>query len=247
MPSDNRFLEVLYNIYEETNWPKELTLIILGSILGGLIFTAISPIVVPVIHDAQVNHFGVQNPTLGVEVEYAEDVESSTFNVSDQESYDRYRVIIRNPSSRRLTTVTIGLAFLGGIEAQEVGHYQVTDASSYSANARLAVQNHVENTTHITNAIRISHLPPGKVVTATFLIDRSPEERVLPGYWETSGLQNYNASKGTVMVSGQFRWNFKGSIYTENEGFTHINASKRASPYRFDNCIGEQSPEICAN
>lgn len=163
------------------------------------------------------------------------------------ETYERYRIFIHNPSDRTLNTLTVGLAFPGGIEAQTLGGHQPIDASSYSRIARFAKpqSNRPSNATFLTNAVRIRQLPPDKVITASFLIDRSPEEAPLPGYWETEGLEEYNFSKRSVMVSGEYRWDFKGSVYTEKREFTYVNASYRQSRRRFDICIGDQRREIC--
>lgn len=247
MPSEDDSNRSLIDEFRAINWKREFLLIFIGSILGGIIFTSISPFVVPAIHNVQVNELGAQNPVLGIEVEYANDVSGNTFLENGTEKYDRYRIVIHNPSDKVLNTITVGVAFPGGIESQDVGHFQVKDGSSYSGNARLAQTREIENTTYVTNAIRISKLPPGKVVSATFLIDESPEEAPILGYWGSSGLDNYNASEGSIMVSGQFRWNLKGSTYTDDREFTLIYASQRASPYKFDLCVGEQRENICSS
>lgn len=230
----------------EIEWKKELLLVCIGGIIGGLVFTSVSPFIVPHIHNFQVNHLGAGNPVLGVEVEYAGEVPGNSFSVSKNDTYDRYNVIITNPSTKELRTVTVGVAFPGGIEAQSVGHFQTIDEDSYSQNANLVQTKNITNGSYVTNAIFISQLPPEKTASAAFLIDTTPEETLLPGYWETTGLEDYNASKGSIMVSGQYRWEFKGSVYIEEREFTYINVSSRASPHQFDICVGAQPDETCS-
>jgi hypothetical protein len=241
-----RVLKSLIDFVKKIDWREELVLVLVGSILGGLIFTFVSPFIVPAIHDFQVNHLNAQNPDLGVEVRYAENVSGSTFNISDNETYHRYQIEIHNPTNQMLNTITVGLAFPGGIKNQSVGHFQPMDSRSYSRNAYLAQTESPNNTALITNAIIIPQLPPGKTVTATFLIDQSLEKRPIPGYWDTAGLEEYNASTGSIMISGHYRWDFKGQTYSEEERFTYVDASQRASPGRFDVCIGAKNEEYCA-
>jgi len=64
--SEVKLTDIIYKI----NWKRELILIVIGGIIGGVVFTMISPFIVPTIHDFQVNQLGAQNPVLGVEVEY---------------------------------------------------------------------------------------------------------------------------------------------------------------------------------
>lgn len=233
------------NILASINWKKELILIFIGSILGGLIFTTISPFIVPHIHDFQVYELGAENPDLGVHVEYAENVSVNTFQVPKNEDYDRYTIIIQNPSKKILSSVTIGLAFPGVIEAQEVGTYQAPDAISYSENAHLVANVDGENVSYYTNAIKVDELPPLKEISVTFIIDLTPEQPPLPGYWETAGLSEYNASRGSLMIDGQYRWQFKGSIYTENRQFTYIGPEEIPGKIKYDLCIGKRSEKIC--
>lgn len=233
------------NVFKSINWKREIILIFVGSILGGLIFTAFSPFIVPHIHDFQVYELGAQNPTLGVHVEYAENVSGDNFQVPKNEEYDRYTVIIQNPSKKILSSVTIGLTFPGVIEAQEVGAYQARDAISYSENAHLVATDEVENFSYISNAIKIDELPPLKEISVTFLIDSTPEQPPIPGYWETAGLSEYNASRGSLMIDGQYRWQFKGTVYTETRQFIYIGREEIPGKSKYDMCIGKKSETIC--
>jgi hypothetical protein len=245
MPSKDGSSNHIFDILFKINWKRELVLVFIGSILGGLLFTFVSPFVVPSIHDFQVNEMGAQNPTLGVDVEYGEDAQNYAVDIPTNETYERYRIIIHNPSDKVLSTVTVGVAFPGGIEYQEVGRFQTQDSNSYSWNVRLARTQSNDNLTFVTNGIHINQLPPGKTASVTFLVDSTPEEHLIPGYWETSQLDGYDASEGTVMVSGEYRWDFKGSIYTERTEFTEIDKNNRTSQSKFDLCIGEQREAIC--
>lgn len=171
-------------------WKRELILIGVGSIIGGLLFTFISPFVVPGIHDFQVNSLDAQNPTVGVDVEYAENVSGTSFSVPSNETYDRYVIRIQNPSKKRVSSVLIGIAFPGVIEEQQIGAYQTPDEVSYSKNAELVATDAQANLSYATNAIKVEQLPPLKSVSVTFLIDRTPEETPVPGYWGTEGLNS---------------------------------------------------------
>jgi hypothetical protein len=228
------------------NWKRELLLIGIGSILGGLLFTAISPFVVPAIHDFQVNQLGAQNPTVGVEVEYAEDVDGEPYSVPPNETYDRYIIRIQNPSKKQVSSLTVAMAFPGVIEEQEIGGYQAADETSYSQNARLVATDPPDNASYATNAIKLQELPPLKSVSVVFLIDRTPEKRPVPGYWGTAGLESYNASRGSLMLYGQYRWQFKGSVYTEVREFTYVDTRPTVAASTYDYCIGERATEICA-
>lgn len=239
--SDNRNSSTFSGI----NWKRETLLVIFGAILGGLVFTAVSPFVVPTIHDIQVHQFGVQKPTLGVEVDYASGVSGERFSVSDNETYDRYTVTIQNPSDKRVSTLTVGTVFPGVIEAQRVE--PATTGISYSNNVELVATDSPENFSLASNGIRVSEIPPLKEVSATFLIDTTPEKGLAPGYWNTRGLDEYNASRGSIMISGQYRWQFKGSTYTEFKPYSYTNASKNDSPRKYDICVGKSSEKVCEN
>lgn len=227
------------------DWKKETILVIFSAIIGGVVFSAVSPFIVPTIHDIQVYHLGVEKPSIGIEVEYAENIDGSRFSVPANESYDRYTVTVQNPSRKRVSTLTIGLVFPGVIEAQGVGLTQPEDGISYSRNAWLVATDSSDNFSYASNALKVDELPPLKEVSATFLIDRTPEKAPIPGYWETSGLTRYNASRGTMMVSGQYRWQFKGSYYTELRQYTLLNVSHEVTPNRYDLCIGGRRRKIC--
>lgn len=228
------------------NWKKEIILVIFSAIVGGVIFSAVSPFIVPTIHDFQVNHFGVQKPTVGIEVEYAEDVDGSRFSVPANETYDRYRVTVQNPSRKKVSILTVGLVFPGTIEAQEMGYTQPVNEVSYSRNGHLVATDPPDNFSYVSNALKIQELPPLKEVSVTFLVDRTPEKAPMPGYWKTEGLSEYNGSRGTVMVSSQYQWQFKSSVYSEIREYTLVDASPESYPRRYDLCVGKKKPEICA-
>lgn len=228
----------------EINWTKQILIAIVGGIVGGLIFASVSPFIVPEIQDEQVA-LGAEKPTLGVEVKYAGDSPGRSFSIDGNETYDRYQVLVHNPSDKVLRYVTVGLAFPGGIKAHEMGHFQVSDEHSYSHNAELVAAQEVNDTVLVTNAISIPQLPPGKEVSATFLIDPTWEETPIPGYWDLTGLDDYNVSRGSIMVSGHYQWEFKGSFYTEERSYKYVNASARNSPTKYDFCVGRPWPDLC--
>ena len=225
------------------NWKRETLLVIFSAILGGLVFTAISPFIVPTIHDIQVYEFGVQKPTVGVEVDYASGVSGERFSISDNETYDRYTINIQNPSDKRVSALTVGAMFPGVIEAQRVG--PAATGISYSNNVELVATSSPENFSWASNGIRVSEVPPLKQVSITFLIDTTPEKAPVPGYWKQRGFETYNASQGSIMVSGQYRWQFKGSTYTELKPYSYTNASQNDSPNKYDVCIGKYRKEVC--
>lgn len=227
------------------HWKKEIVLVVVSAILGGVIFSAVSPFIVPTIHDIQVNQFEVQNPTVGIEVEYAEGIDEPRFSVPANESYDRYTVTVQNPSQKQVSTVTVGLMFPGVIEAQQIGFVQPADDISYSRNAWLVAGDPPKNFSYTSNALKVDELPPLKEVSATFLIDRSPEETPKPGYWDTAGVSRYEYSRGTIMVSGQYRWQFKGSVYTEMQEFVLLNESQSDTYERYDVCVGKNVEPLC--
>lgn len=227
------------------DWKKETILVIFSAIVGGLTFSLVSPFIVPAIHDFQVNQLGAQNPTVGVEVRYAERIDGAKYPVPSNETYDRYTVHIQNPSQKQVSTLTVGFAFPGAIEYQQIGAHQASDEISYSRNARLVATEPSDNFSYTSNAVKVDELPPLKEVSVTFLIDRTLEKAPMPGYWETGGLTEYNDSRGTIMVSGQYRWQFKGSVYMEDQEYTWINASQRNSPRKYDVCVGKKAKSIC--
>lgn len=227
------------------NWKKETVLVIFSAIVGGLIFSAVSPFIVPFIHDIQVEEFGVQKPTVGIEVEYTEGVDGERFTVPTNESYDKYTITIQNPTQKQVRFPIVGFVFPGVIEAQRVGQSQLSDGISYSKNAQLVARDSADNFSYSSNAIKSDKLPPLKEISATFLVDRTPEEIPIPGYWKTKGLTNYRGSKGTLMITGQYQWQFKGSIYSETKEYVLVNESHGDSHYRYDVCVGESPPQIC--
>lgn len=212
------------------------------AVLGGFLFALVSPVALPLIHDFQVNHLGVQNPSLGITTEYEENVTNAESRGLGNSTYDRYKITIKNQRNKVLRYITVAFLFPGGIESARVGSER-PKANSYSRYARLAVKDTPENLTSVSNAVRIRELPPGKEVTVTFVIDTKPQEVWAWPYGDWAGVENYNASDGTLMISGQYNWMFKGSMYTEEIEYTKVNARKDNTLERFDICIGE-SPAI---
>jgi len=230
------------NSLQSIDWKRQTLLVVFSAILGGIVFSFFSPIIVPTINDFQVNQLGVQKPTAGIEVDYAGEINGSNHGLSTNETYSRYSITVTNPSEKPLNAAEFGFMFPGEIEHQRVNSCLFRNSSNCSQSGQLVAGIPTSNFSIVSNAIRIDTLSPFREVQLTFLVDTTPEGAPVPGYISQSR-SSYNASAGSIMVSGRYNWQFNGRTYQENQPDTYLNVSQRDEPFTAEVCVGNNIPE----
>jgi hypothetical protein len=198
-------------IPEKSEYSKEIRTAIIGGIVGGVAFAAMTPVVTPFIFNTQVETGIVDEPEPDLWVQKLENpgnVTVSSFGGDPADGHDLYILNITNDDNRPLQNYNMNIRFRGCVETATLGI--TNQGAAVMSNESQTIQvgefpNRPANSTCY-GAIQFDDLVPQNSALVTFVVDPDPEKN-------PRGLYPRPTLPKTVLVTDSYTWDYSGRTY----------------------------------
>lgn len=186
---------------------------IIGGLIGGIVFTSLSPAVAPAMYDLHVRSGIVDQPEPSVTVHQLNASDRSVseeFGVDPGGNYSVYVVELSNENQRTLQNYNLNVRFPGCVAATAVGATNLDSAAVTNESQRVQVGEFANRSANATcyGAVGITEFAPGNSALVTFVVSDAhdpSQRRVYPRPEQPR----------TVYLADSFSWEYSGRSYYE--------------------------------
>lgn len=186
---------------------------IIGGLIGGIVFTSLSPAVAPAMYDLHVQSGIVDQPEPSVSVHRIDASDrsiSEEFGVDPDGNYSVYVVELSNENQRTLQNYNLNVRFPGCVAATTVGAANLDSAAITNESQRVQVGEYANRSANATcyGAIGITEFVPGNSALVTFVVADTydpSQRRVYPPPDQPN----------QVYVADSYSWEYNGRSYYE--------------------------------
>lgn len=185
---------------------------IIGGLIGGVVFVALTPAIAPAMYDFHVRSGVVDQPEPAVTVHELDGVPddhiADDFDVAPDKNYSLYVVEIQNDDQRLLTDYNFNVRFPGCVETSAMGATNFGTAVVTNESDQVHLGEFSNRSTNATcyGAVQVEEFPPGNSVLVSFVVDESPagDQRRL-----------YPPPEGSadVLTTDSYGWQYNGRSY----------------------------------
>lgn len=200
-----------------------LAAVVVGGIVGGIAFSLVSPVLMPGINNAQVEHGFVNEPNLKVNLQYTEEYPDNAseylFGKEWRSDYVVQTISFENENERLISSLNVLLVFPGCIETRRPEPLSGSDVAVVNSQVKFEhSRERIRTQSVCSDKIHIENLPKGKVIEFQYLLDTDPEAGKQPAgtisYWTLSNNQ--------VRVSSHYVWSFNGREYVASPHSSNV-------------------------